>query len=152
MILWYPLIFVFCKAYLNMECYYDSNHMCIVSLCEPTTAFSYLKLCFYWYFCAFFILKKHAIVYSTMECVYRTFWVVEEEEFKTYISFRLSGSLDFLLGIHMILFTQFLHEHIWLLMPLFTILIVCWSKNNFVLYLTSCMDMKYLLLIYESQS
>ena len=111
-----------------------------------------LKIMFLFVLLCFFILKKHAIVYSTMKCVYRTFWVVEEEEFKTYIFVRLSYSLDFLLGIHMILFTQFPHEHIWLLMPLFTVLIVCWSKNNFVLYLTSYMDMKYLLLIYESQS
>ena len=111
-----------------------------------------LKIMFLFVHLCFFILKKHDIFYSAIECVFRTFGVVEEEEFRTYIFVRLLGSFDFLLGIHMILFTQFLHEHIWLLMPLFTILIVCWSKNNFVLYLTSCMDLKYLLLIYESQS
>ena len=59
------------------------------------------------------------------------FGLAKEEEFKKYISVRLLRSLAFPLGIN---------GKIRLMMHPYTVLVVCQSKDNFELYLTSSMD------------
>ena len=144
------------------------NHMFIVSPCESMSTFSCLNIVFLLVLLC--CLSKRNIMQSIVQWnvyaklfvwlnrkhlrhIYLLGFLKKKKFILLVISVRLSGFLAFRLGIDKILFTQFHNQEIQLMMHPYNILVVFQSKNNFALYLISCMDINQLLVqIYESQS